>query len=147
MIIQSYCDIKELWIYQQVWFTHKKLLFCVEPASLSSSSKIAIGVSVVSMVAILAGITMGLLYCRRKQYTRHQPTLIDDMDDFKLWSTCRHLCCSSVQSRVHSELTQVLAFRFLHRGILLWTLLTTVKSTTRNKIIYTLSFIAITVSR
>lgn len=60
-------------------------LACVKPvpeiARLSDAGKIAIGVSVVSMILILGGITMALLYCRRKQYTRHEATLVDEMED------------------------------------------------------------------
>lgn len=50
-------------------------------ARLSSSGKIAIAVSVVSMILILSGITMALLYCRRKQYTTHEPALVNSMED------------------------------------------------------------------
>jgi len=59
-------------------------LACVKPPSktahLSTTSRIFIGVSVVVMVVLLSGVTMALLYCRRKKYMGHQPTLIDEMD-------------------------------------------------------------------
>ena len=54
---------------------------------LSKGTKIAIGASVVSMVVALVGVTMGILYCRRKEYTGHRPTLMDDVDaqdDYRL---------------------------------------------------------------
>ena len=40
------------------------------------------------MVVALVGVTMGILYCRRKEYTGHRPTLMDDVDaqdDYRLW--------------------------------------------------------------
>jgi len=39
------------------------------------------------MVVALVGVTMGILYCRRKEYTGHRPTLMDDVDaqdDYRL---------------------------------------------------------------
>jgi len=66
-------------------------LGCVKPhptaRQLSKGTKIAIGASVVSMVVALVGVTMGILYCRRKEYTGHRPTLMDDVDaqdDYRL---------------------------------------------------------------
>jgi len=55
---------------------------------LSKGTKIAIGASVISMVVALVGITMGILYCRRKEYSGHRrSTLMDDVDaqdDYRL---------------------------------------------------------------
>lgn len=56
---------------------------------LSKGTKIAIGASVISMVVALVGVTMGILYCRRKEYSGHRPTLMDDIDaqdDYRLWA-------------------------------------------------------------
>lgn len=65
-------------------FKDEITLDCVkpEPAHLSSTGKIAIAVSVVSMILILAGITMALLYCRRKQYATNDPELVNNMEDY-----------------------------------------------------------------
>lgn len=41
------------------------------------------------MVVALVGVTMGILYCRRKEYAGHRPTLMDDVDaqdDYRLWA-------------------------------------------------------------
>lgn len=66
-------------------------LGCAKPQPttkrLSKGTKIAIGASVVSMVVALVGVTMGILYCRRKEYAGHRPTLMDDVDaqdDYRL---------------------------------------------------------------
>ena len=63
------------------------LLCCLLTGRLSAGSKVAIAASVVSMVVALVGGTILLFYCKRKRFTGHRPTLIDDVDaqdDYRL---------------------------------------------------------------
>lgn len=62
-------------------------LHCLSTATLDYKSKIAIVASVVSMVALLAGGTLAMFYCKRKDLRRgshHRPALIEEMDDNRL---------------------------------------------------------------
>lgn len=62
-------------------------LHCLSTATLDYKSKIAIVASVVSMVALLAGGTLAMFYCKRKDLrrgSRHRPALIEEMDDNRL---------------------------------------------------------------
>lgn len=68
-------------LYYQV-IDDEYTLACVKPAPgrLSNASRIAIVASVVGMVLFLAVLTGAFLYCRRRQLTGRQPTLVDQID-------------------------------------------------------------------
>ena len=64
----------------QILLGYETLFFSLLSGRLSDGSKIAIGVSVVVLVVILVGVTLGILYRKRKQYVGHRPALVQQMD-------------------------------------------------------------------